>query len=54
MEGLKDELQTLIEDPGGEREIDNVNEAIDEVERLFEDDGDGTKGPRARMSSRIF
>ena len=44
---MKDELQALIEDPGGEREVDDD---IDEVERLFEDDGGGTrqKRPKAR------
>lgn len=48
--GMKDELQALIEDPGGEHEDVDVNEDIDEVERLFRDDGDGTrqKGPKAR------
>ena len=51
MERMKHELQALIEDPGGEREIGNdVDEDIDEVERLFRGDGDGTrqKGPKTR------
>jgi len=50
VEGMKDELKALIEDPGGEREIDDVDENIDEVERLFTDDGDGSrrKGPKAK------
>ena len=47
MERMKDELQALIEDPGGEREIDDVNEDVDEVERLFKDDSD-RKGSKAR------
>lgn len=45
---MRDELQALIKDPGGERVID---EDIDEVERLFgDDDGDRTrqKGLKAR------
>ena len=45
MEKMKDELQALIEDPGGER--DDVDDDIDEVERLFRDDGD-QKVPKAR------
>ena len=47
---MKDELQALIEDPGCEHEDVDVNEDIDEVEKLFRDDGDGTgqKGPKAR------
>ena len=47
---MKDELQALINDPGGERELDGVDEDIDEVERLFRDDDDETKqkGPKAR------
>ena len=47
VERMKDELQALIEDPGGEREIDDVNEDVDEVERLFKDDSD-RKGSKAR------
>ena len=50
MERMKDELQALIEDPGGEREHEVVDEDIDEVERLFRNNSDGTrqKGPKAR------
>ena len=49
MEGMKDELRALIEDPGGENGNGNVDvdEAIDEVERLFRNDCDET-GPKAR------
>jgi hypothetical protein len=49
---MKDELQALIEDPGGEREIDDdVDDDIDEVERLFRDDDDGTKQKRPKARS---
>ena len=51
VERMKDELQALIEDPGGEREADDdVNKDIDEVERVFRDDADETrrKGSKAR------
>ena len=47
MERMKDELQTLIEDPGGEHGDVDVDDSIDEVEKLFRDDRDGT-GPKAR------
>ena len=45
VEKMKDELRALIEDPGGEN-VD-VDEDIDEVEKLFRDDSDVT-GPKAR------
>lgn len=52
VEGMKDDLQALIEDPGGENRDVDLDEGIDEVERLFRNDshGDGTrqKGPKAR------
>ena len=50
MEGMKDDLQALIEDPGGEHEDADADEGIDEVERLFRNDSDGTrqKPPKAR------
>ena len=47
MEGMKDELRALIEDPGGENGNVDVDEAIDEVERLFRNDSDET-GLKAR------
>ena len=47
---MKDELEALIEDPGGEHGDVDVGEGIDEVERLFRNDSDGTRqqGPKAR------
>ena len=50
MERMKDELRALIEDPGGEHVDVDVDEDIDEVERLFRNDGDGTRqnGSKAR------
>ncbi|KAF8813016.1 hypothetical protein BYT27DRAFT_6394589 [Phlegmacium glaucopus] len=51
VERMRDELQALIEDPGGERGLDDVDEDIDEVERLFrDDDDDGTR----RKARSIF
>ena len=55
VEHMKDELLALIEDPGGKREIDDgVNEDIDEVERLFRDDGDDRPGGRSSTARSIF
>lgn len=50
MERMKDDLQALIEDPGGEHGDVDVDEGIDEVEKLFRNDSDGAKqkGPKAR------
>jgi hypothetical protein len=45
VERMKDELQALIEDPGGEH-VD-VDDGIDEVEKLFSDET-SQKGPKAR------
>ena len=47
VEGMKDELRALIEDPGGEHGDGDGDECIDEVEMLFRNDSDET-GPKAR------
>ena len=50
VERMKDELRALIEDPGGEHGDEDMDEGIDDVERLFRNDSDGSsqKGPKAR------